>query len=384
MIAILDKKYVDFFNENPKKDAHELCIWLAKFMNDLLRKDCDKNELRFDVYIAGVFSLFNYVRDKDVFKIYSEKFLSRRLLEKTSGNDENEYYVLTQLKNVQGSSYIMNMNKMINDIKISNDFNQGFAQYTGTKVIEKKTGSDSSSIELFVNVLDGFAWPLNRTTKSINFPNPMTNAICAFNEYYTMRNTGRKLNWIHSHGKIVLSMYSEKNGKHYSITTGTLHALILLLFNNHENLTINDITQHTEIDKHIVKQIVEYFSEKNVRLLIKAPNSETYSVNKDFCPRVLSINLNKPLSSQLEKEKEKEDKHINETRDYVIQACIVRIMKTMVGKSKSLSEIQHDVLTQINQFKPDPLVIKKQVEILIDKEYLERDPNDHNRFRYLG
>jgi hypothetical protein len=94
--------------------------------------------------------------------------------------------------------------------------------------------------------------------------------------------------------------------------------------------------------------------------------------------------LNKPLSSQLEKEKEKEDKHINETRDYVIQACIVRIMKTMVGKSKSLSEIQHDVLTQINQFKPDPLVIKKQVEILIDKEYLERDPNDHNRFRYLG
>lgn len=35
-------------------------------------------------------------------------------------------------------------------------------------------------------------------------------------------------------------------------------------------------------------------------------------------------------------------------------------------------------------FKPHPNVIKQKIEHLIEREYLERDPEDKSMFRYLA
>jgi cullin 1 len=43
-----------------------------------------------------------------------------------------------------------------------------------------------------------------------------------------------------------------------------------------------------------------------------------------------------------------------------------------------------EVLSQLAFFKPDPKVIKKRIESLIDREYLERDPDNPNTYRYLA
>ena len=46
------------------------------------------------------------------------------------------------------------------------------------------------------------------------------------------------------------------------------------------------------------------------------------------------------------------------------------------------------VMEEINQlnalFKPDPRVIRKRIEDLIVREYLERDKDDMQKFRYLA
>jgi cullin 1 len=39
---------------------------------------------------------------------------------------------------------------------------------------------------------------------------------------------------------------------------------------------------------------------------------------------------------------------------------------------------------QLHFFKPNPKVIKKRIEHLIDREYLERDAADPNVFKYLA
>ena len=35
-------------------------------------------------------------------------------------------------------------------------------------------------------------------------------------------------------------------------------------------------------------------------------------------------------------------------------------------------------------FKPSPQIIKTKIEQLIDREYLERDPDDRSMYRYLA
>jgi hypothetical protein len=42
------------------------------------------------------------------------------------------------------------------------------------------------------------------------------------------------------------------------------------------------------------------------------------------------------------------------------------------------------VCVQLHFFKPNPRVIKKRIETLIDREYLERDSADPNTYKYLA
>ena len=42
-----------------------------------------------------------------------------------------------------------------------------------------------------------------------------------------------------------------------------------------------------------------------------------------------------------------------------------------------------DVTSQLqSRFTPDPLMIKKQIEQLIEREYLERDTDDRKMYKY--
>jgi cullin 3 len=67
----------------------------------------------------------------------------------------------------------------------------------------------------------------------------------------------------------------------------------------------------------------------------------------------------------------------------MIEATIVKVMKSR----KRLSH--NDLITEAtkilsNKFNPDVSVIKKRIEGLIDREYLERDKDDRRFYKYLA
>jgi hypothetical protein len=56
---------------------------------------------------------------------------------------------------------------------------------------------------------------------------------------------------------------------------------------------------------------------------------------------------------------------------------------------KSRKRLDHTTLVQeclqaLQMFKPSPQVIKSKIEQLIEREYLERDPDDKSFYRYLA
>jgi hypothetical protein len=67
-------------------------------------------------------------------------------------------------------------------------------------------------------------------------------------------------------------------------------------------------------------------------------------------------------------------KELNKLRNTLIQASIVKIMKGR--KREKHNELIAEVIKQINSFKPEPGMIKQQIEWLIESDYLMRDDKD--------
>ncbi|TFY82115.1 hypothetical protein EWM64_g1893, partial [Hericium alpestre] len=82
-----------------------------------------------------------------------------------------------------------------------------------------------------------------------------------------------------------------------------------------------------------------------------------------------------------EERKETQDR-VEEERRHQTEACIVRIMKDR--KHMSHNDLINEVTRQLaTRFQPNPLNIKKRVEGLIEREYLERG-DDRNSYNYLA
>lgn len=96
-------------------------------------------------------------------------------------------------------------------------------------------------------------------------------------------------------------------------------------------------------------------------------------------------------------------KRVEEDRSIAIEAAIVRIMKAR--KVLAHQQLVGEVLTQLAFFQPNPKVayfklcsfsallmlstgrwqvIKRRIEALIDREYLEREPDNPNSYKYLA
>ncbi len=74
---------------------------------------------------------------------------------------------------------------------------------------------------------------------------------------------------------------------------------------------------------------------------------------------------------------------VEEDRKPQIEAAVVRIMKAR--RVLDHNSIVAEVTRQLSaRFLPNPTVIKKRIESLIEREFLERDPNDRKLYRYLA
>jgi cullin 3 len=66
-----------------------------------------------------------------------------------------------------------------------------------------------------------------------------------------------------------------------------------------------------------------------------------------------------------------------------IEAAVVRIMKAR--KSMEHNNLIAEVTKQLqSRFVPNPIIIKKRIESLIEREYLERSKNDRKIYNYLA
>lgn len=98
----------------------------------------------------------------------------------------------------------------------------------------------------------------------------------------------------------------------------------------------------------------------------------------NFIPKVTALMKELTRNANLNEQFEKE---VNDQRKCIVDALIVRIMK--VRKTQHHTELVNEIIEQAQLFTPEPQMIKNQIESLIGREYLERDTDNREVYKYI-
>jgi len=372
----LNSSFEYFINLNPRSPE-----FISLFVDDKLRKGLKGvNEDDVEVTLDKVMMLFRYLQEKDVFEKYYKQHLAKRLLSGKTVSDDAERSLIVKLKTECGYQFTSKLEGMFTDMKTSQDTMQGF--YASHPDL-------GDGPTLTVQVLTTGSWP-TQSSITCNLPVEIS-ALCEkFRSYYLGTHTGRRLSWQTNMGFADLKATFGKGQKH-ELNVSTYQMCVLMLFNNADKLSYKEIEQATEIPAPDLKRCLQSLAlVKGRNVLRKEPMSkdvgedDAFSVNDKFSSKLYKVKIG-TVVAQKESEPEKQEtrQRVEEDRKPQIEAAIVRIMKSR--KQLDHNNLIAEVTKQLqSRFLANPTEVKKRIESLIERDFLERDDNDRKMYRYLA
>ncbi|KAJ9064102.1 ubiquitin ligase (cullin) of SCF [Entomophthora muscae] len=383
--AALDKACRDFMNRNKicKNQSSKTPELLARYSDMLLKKGSKlAEEADLEVSLNNIMIIFKYVEDKDVFQKFYSQTLARRLVGGTSASDDLETSMIGKLKEACGYEYTSKLQKMFTDMSISKELNDGFKERSNA------TFDSDSSVDINVLVLGSSCWPFKAPTTAFNLPRDIAKPYEKFKSYYISKHNNRKLTmlWQYCKGEIK-AVFTKGNKAGYIFQVSTFQMAILLLFNEMDKVTHNQMLEITALSPEaligpltILVKAKVLMAEENKAV---GDTSASYVLNTEFKSKKIRMNLNVPIKSESKQESEDTHKKIDEDRKMYIQAAMVRIMKAR--KSMKHVALVNETITQLSsRFTPVISDIKKCIDLLIEKEYIMRDEEDRDNFVYLA
>ncbi|KAI1264226.1 Cullin-domain-containing protein [Xylariaceae sp. FL1019] len=372
----LDNACREFVNRNDicKAGSNKSPELLAKYTDVLLRKSgTGVEEAELDATLTQIMTVFKYIEDKDVFQKFYSRMLARRLVHSNSSSDDAETSMISKLKEACGFEYTNKLQRMFQDMQISKDLNTGFREHTkgllGTQPL------DSS-----YSILGTSFWPLSAPTTTFNPPAEIQQDIERFSLFYKNKHEGRKLTWLWQLCKgEVKTGYCKSTKTPYTFQVSVYQMAILLLFNDKDAHTYEDILSATQLTSEFHDAAMGVLLKAKVLLMKpegdKPGPGKTFHLNYDFKNKKIRVNLNISTKTESKQEEADTNKTIEEDRQLVLQSAIVRIMKAR--KRMKHAVLVGECINQIkSRFMPKIADIKKNIEILLDKEYLERLEDD--------
>lgn len=389
-------------------------------------------ETEIDEKLSLSIIVFKYIDDKDIFQKFYSKNMARRLIFSQLASMEAEESMINKLKQVCGYEFTAKLHRMFTDIGVSNELKESFIQ-------ELRKNNTQIGISFSIYVLQAGSWPLGQSpVTSFALPEVFSQSVAAFEKYYYSRYTGRVLTWLYHHCTADLKLcYTAR--RQYQVSMQTFHAAILMLFESTDILTHEEISKSTQLSDDQLNKHLQGLLDAKILLIegnqddSKPPNDSTamtvqagdfgsdnagssqsrsdsqqqfshlssqqqqYSLNAttriklnlDFVSKrskfKIAVIQRDNQYQQIREQNESEQTHssIDEDRKLYIQAAIVRVMKSRKS-AKHNQLIQEVIGLTKNHFTPSVPMIKKCVEILIEKQYLERKSSASDEYKYVA
>ncbi|CAG8553320.1 17700_t:CDS:10 [Rhizophagus irregularis] len=363
-----------FINKNSKSPE-----FISLFIDDNLKKGLKgKTEEEVDSVLDKTITLFRFIGEKDVFERYYKQHLAKRLLLGRSVSDDAERGMIGKLKVECGYQFTTKLEGMFNDMRISSDTMTDFKEYLDKSVLEKP------KLDLSVTVLTSTFWPMNLSASPrCNLPPELTKACGTFQNFYLGRHSGRRLTWQSNMG--TADIRGSFKARKHELNVSTYQMVILLMFNDKqdgESLSYEQIKGESDIPEADLKRNLQSLACAKYKILVKEPKGkeinpgDQFNFNNDFTAPLQRIKI-QTVASKVESEGERKEtrEKVEEARKHQTEAAIVRIMKDRKTMEHNL--LIAEVVKQLqSRFMPNPALIKKRIEALIEREYLERATGD--------
>ncbi|KAL6960751.1 Cullin-3A [Sarracenia purpurea var. burkii] len=373
----LNSSFEYFINLNPRSPE-----FISLFVDDKLRKGLKwVSEEDIEIVLDKVMMLFRYLQEKDVFEKYYKQHLAKRLLSGKTISDDAERSLIVKLKTECGYQFTSKLEGMFTDMKTSHDTMHGFYASMGADVAGYPT--------LAIHVLTTGSWPTHPIA-TCNLPTEILGICDKFRTYYFGAHIGRRLSWQTNMGTADLKATFGK-GQKRELNVSTYQMCILMLFNSGDRLSYKEIEQATEIPAQDWKRSLQSLAcAKGRDVLRKEPRSkevgedDAFFFNDKFTSLLYKVKIGIVVAQKESEPEEQETRQrVEEDRKPQIEAAIVRIMKSQ--RVLDHNNIVAEVTKQLqSRFLPNPVVIKKQIESLIEREFLERDKVDQRLYRYIA
>jgi len=377
-VGALDKACTAVINHREPKVASKSPELLARYCDSLLKKSSKGiSETEIDDRLGASITIFKYLDDKDVFQKFYSRSLGKRLIHMQSQSMDMEEAMINRLKQACGYEFTSKFHRMFTDILTAEDLNNKFTSFL-----------DSSNTEVglnyFIRVLQQGAWPLsNSGVTPIAVPSQLEKTVQMFETFYGRQFSGRKLTWLHylSNGDVKLG-YTAKN---YIINMTTTQMAVLLLFEQSDSLSFSELQETTKLpDDQFPRYVQSLLDAKLLLINNDSLNSDSViSLNLKYSNKRTKFRIAGTVQKETQQEVEATHHAVEEDRKMYLQAAIVRIMKSR--KLLKHNALIQEVLGQSKaRFAPTISIIKKCIEMLIDKQYIERSANNSDEYSYVA
>lgn len=347
-------------------------------------QEFDDNEVEeesVEKHLSDALDLFRFVHGKAVFEAFYKKDLARRLLMGRTQSFDAERSMLARLRNECGANFTHNLESMFKDMDLAREEMKAYNQLLSDR-------GSKAPVEISVNVLSVAAWPTYPDVP-VNLPTSILKSQHDFEQHFKDKHVGRKLTWKPSLAHCQLKARFARGAK--ELVVSGFQAVVLLLFNDvraSESLTYQTIKSATNLPDAEVKRTLQSLACAKYKVLTKTPkgrevnDTDSFAFNEKFTDNRFRVKINQIQLKETKEENKETHQRVAADRHYETQAAIVRIMKSRkkIGHNELIVEV---IKATRSRGVLDQADIKKNIEKLIEKDYMERE-DDIKGYSYLA
>jgi cullin-4 len=370
----MKESFENLINQRQNKPAEVI----AKYVDSKLRagnKESTEEEL--EKILDKIMVLFRFIHGKDVFEAFYKKDLAKRLLVGKSASVDAEKSMLSKLKQECGGGFTSKLEGMFKDMELSKDIMLAFKQHQAHQ-------QHPCTVELTVNVLTMGYWP-TYTPMEVGLSEEMVKYQEVFSKFYHAKHSGRKLQWQPNLGHCVLRADFGSGRKELQVSL--FQALCLLLFNDGNEFTLEEMKDATKIEIGELKRTLQSLACGKARVLNKIPKGKDVTEGDKFVfqdvfkHKLFRIKINQIQMKETQEENINTTERVFQDRQYQVDAAIVRIMK--MRKTLTHNQLIAELFDQL-KFPVKSADLKKRIESLIDRDYMERNKETTNQYHYIA
>ena len=263
------------------------------------------------------------------------------------------------------------------------------------KQAAEQHAAQDNRVEMEVQILTTGYWPVYPQYQNLHLPFSLLERQNSFDAFYKKKCHGRRIAWQYALGNCLV----KTNGfsKPYELNVSLLQALVLIQFTDAETKwTLPGLMQAIGLDdRDEMERILQSLAlgKEGTRILRKLDpdgrkkprmtvhDQDEFLVQTAFVSNQRRIRIQNILMKETKEEREKTVETVSRDRLYLIDAVLVRILKAR--KTVLHQQLIPQVMEQV-KFPAQAADVKSRIESLIEREYMERDSKDRNRYNYLA